>query len=94
MDDYDNSYGEGPQEPPREIEPEPRPAPAKGTIMDPNQALADAREAAKKVDALDGADDIYGELIAANDALTAYRNLDDWLTKGGFLPTEWHREGL
>jgi hypothetical protein len=57
--------------------------------MDPNQALADAREATKVADRTSGP---WEHLDALEDALESYRALDEWLSKGGFLPTAWARQ--
>jgi hypothetical protein len=43
--------------------------------MDPEQTLKDARALAEA-----------GEV---DDALELYRALDEWVTRGGFLPAEW-----
>ena len=63
--------------------------------MDPNQALADAREAVARIDALEaegaeaGQNDIEAISDVTNDAMEHYRALDEWISKGGFLPDEW-----
>jgi hypothetical protein len=57
--------------------------------MDPNQALTDAREAAKVADEAAEGDSNDAEIDALRDALESYRALDEWLTRGGFLPTDW-----
>lgn len=62
--------------------------------MDPDAALQAARDALARIDALDAAE---GDLItyiedvndAVGDALEHYRALDEWITKGGFLPKAW-----
>lgn len=56
--------------------------------MDPEQALANAREAVKD---LDNATSISQESDAAERLATAFRALDEWLSKGGFLPSDWER---
>lgn len=56
--------------------------------MDPNEALRLIREAIKRMQAASHADD-YTD--AASDLADAVQALDEWLTRGGFLPEEWHR---
>jgi hypothetical protein len=68
--------------------------------MDPNEALRLARERREEMRTA-GADydagritgeeydDIMGEALRAQSE--AYEGLDDWVSKGGFLPTEWAR---
>lgn len=50
--------------------------------MDPNEALAIIRTEISKV--LDENDPNNPELLAE-----AMRGLDEWLSKGGYLPDEW-----
>ena len=65
--------------------------------MDPNKVLEDAREAMARIDELDrrceeGEEeyDYFGQYQArAEVATAAFRALDDWITKGGFLPDKW-----
>jgi len=57
--------------------------------MDPNEALKNAREAAKRLlvptRGTEGRDAIEdGEILAE-----AFEALDGWLTGGGFLPESW-----
>ena len=53
--------------------------------MDPDAALAAAREAAALADeATNGA-----RLESALEALEHYQALDEWISKGGFLPRAW-----
>lgn len=52
--------------------------------MDPNTTLADIRESAEVF--LSGAND--ERAVALAEAVIA---LDEWLTKGGFLPADWSR---
>ena len=54
--------------------------------MDPNTALANAREASARLDASTGQADM---IEAALDIAAAYRALDEWITRGGFLPADW-----
>jgi hypothetical protein len=59
--------------------------------MDPNETLAQLRTA---LDALrtTGDDENVGDAVAAAfDAAEAAANLDEWLSRGGFLPTAWQR---
>jgi hypothetical protein len=57
--------------------------------MDPNQALKDARETNAEADAAME----RGDQEAAASALIILANrfeaLDEWLTRGGFLPEAW-----
>jgi hypothetical protein len=60
--------------------------------MDPNAAVAQAREAAEALARLDVPGDgmtieeLEGEARDLRDAFVA---LDEWLTGGGFLPYRW-----
>ena len=56
--------------------------------MDPNTALADAREA---VEDYENAGSLGSESDAAERLVTAFTALDTWLSRGGFLPTDWAR---
>jgi len=61
--------------------------------MDPNQALADAREAYALVNRTE--DDAEDHLQALEDLAEAFRALDEWISQGGFLPSEWqYRKGM
>lgn len=52
--------------------------------MDPNATLKRMREV---VGTIPGHPEDYdGELF------DLFENLDDWLTRGGFLPTDWNQE--
>lgn len=54
--------------------------------MDPNATLATLRELCTELlSGKDGADPstIGGEIAEA------FENLDEWITKGGFLPSDW-----
>lgn len=54
--------------------------------MDPNEALKNAREASKRfAEANNGLD----EISAAADMMLAFDALDQWLSRGGFLPIDW-----
>jgi hypothetical protein len=61
--------------------------------MDPNAALAHAREATQTV--LGAVYDAKANLNEFNYAITdlaeTFDNLDEWLSKGGFLPSDWQR---
>ncbi len=60
-----------------------------GDMMDPNTALQIAREAyAKYVKAAAEMDSETYD-IALCDLAEAFDSLDQWLTKGGFLPDSW-----
>lgn len=54
--------------------------------MDPNEALRKAREASEAI-----GKDTTAEEAAANavDLMMYFDALDQWLTKGGFLPNDW-----
>ena len=55
--------------------------------MDPNQALKDARDACKRW--------THGEdHHAFNELVSAFQALDQWLSRGGFLPRDWERKAL
>lgn len=62
--------------------------------MDPNAALEGIRE---RVNALTADTDMGGVLTASEFIETALElahlanSLDEWLSKGGFLPDEWRR---
>lgn len=61
----------------------------KGRGMDPNEALRQIRLLAKqlRVD-----ENVYTIRQHANDLAEAIEGLDEWIAKGGFLPTDWVRE--
>lgn len=55
--------------------------------MDPNTALVEMREHAGVCQtAKDGSDEEYDAMVALAEKFEA---LDEWLSKGGFLPTAW-----
>lgn len=58
--------------------------------MDPNEALRKAREASEAI-----GKDTTAEEAAANavDLMMYFDALDQWLTKGGFAPEAWDRNG-
>lgn len=51
--------------------------------MDPNATLAQLREG---INALDKRVDRY----VLDRAVEMFQALDEWLSKGGFLPDDWH----
>lgn len=55
--------------------------------MDPTEALAAARYASQSADNTNGTEKLE-HLIDLQDRFLA---LDEWLTKGGFLPEPWQR---
>ena len=57
--------------------------------MDPNAALENMRSAIKAYDAAVNAENGDAEADAAWELSEAARALDEWLSKGGFLPTAW-----
>lgn len=66
-----------------------RPAGSEG-VMDPNETLTKLREIKRRIQAnvdtgtpLSPAD--------APDMADLFEALDDWLSKGGFLPADWQR---
>lgn len=70
---------------------------AKGRAMDPNEALRMIRElvdaTAADLDdehAADVTDDVERS-GRATELVDTFRGLDEWLSRGGFLPTEWQR---
>lgn len=62
--------------------------------MDPNEALKNLREAAR--DNLAHAEEFKdrpGELLVMiYEAAESFQALDEWLSKGGFLPADWQRD--
>ena len=54
--------------------------------MDPNQALIDARAACKHWHEGERGD--Y-DLEAFDELVNAFQSLDEWLSRGGFLPRDW-----
>ncbi|MEV8321416.1 hypothetical protein AB0Q95_45480 [Streptomyces sp. NPDC059900] len=56
--------------------------------MDPDAALIRLRRAAEGIDSIaaDPAQDWSGELI---DVLEHVAALDEWISRGGFLPGDW-----
>lgn len=64
--------------------------------MDINSALEDVREAMARarryMDAETGAA-VFCEVPnhTVGDLLEAFADMDEWLSKGGFLPTDWKR---
>jgi len=57
--------------------------------MDPDVALAAARKACELVEIIDEELDPEALIAAVALALGYYQTLDEWITKGGFLPKEW-----
>ena len=64
--------------------------------MDPNETLRELRELADKVAAQDM--DVYSDpedradAARAGDLAAGVQALDEWLSRGGFLPDAWERE--
>jgi len=56
--------------------------------MDPNAALAQLRQAIQDTEDYCCAE--CGQ-SAMDDVVTLFQGLDQWLSKGGFLPAEWGR---
>jgi len=69
-DDYDDTYGEGPQEPPREIEPEPNPCSlaAHQTAHEVERLAAELKKARDEVGV---AWEAHSQAVAQNDELRA-----------------------
>lgn len=62
--------------------------------MDPNEALKRAREAARILDndrcvSRKAREELAVELDAMTDLAEAFDALDQWISKGGFLPDAW-----
>ncbi|GHB52055.1 hypothetical protein GCM10010331_44520 [Streptomyces xanthochromogenes] len=58
--------------------------------MDPNVALGNIREGFREYEA----DDDYDEaerIVAVEKIRESFEALDEWLRKGGFLPSDWVR---
>lgn len=62
--------------------------------MDPNTALANMREAIRRLDDPSNTSTIGEYAEAARDLRDAASALDEWLPKGGFLPQDWARAEL
>lgn len=60
--------------------------------MDIDAALSQARSA---LAAIRRGEDSHGELMtdALADLVDAFEAIDDWLSKGGFLPSAWRNGG-
>lgn len=58
--------------------------------MDPTETLAKIRSLQQELDSADIAVvwDLTPELSEA------VKNLDEWISKGGFLPTQWKRHAI
>jgi hypothetical protein len=57
--------------------------------MDPNAVLEDLRE---MMDQADRGGMSYDERVNLLDNMSAhFRSLDQWMTTGGFLPSDWAR---
>ena len=52
--------------------------------MDPNTCLEMCRKLAKRA--------LQGEEVDVEELAEAFQNLDNWLSEGGFLPSEWRRD--
>lgn len=57
--------------------------------MDPDQTLAELRDALKQWSRTPIGDPREPEIVARIAERFGY--LDDWLTRGGFLPLDWQR---
>lgn len=58
--------------------------------MDPNAALNRARDAADRIEGMtSNLDDALAYESAADEMASAFRDLDEWLGKGGFAPESW-----
>lgn len=54
--------------------------------MDPDEALARAREASQRYVSVTTPD---ARELAARDLVEAFDALDQWVSRGGFLPAAW-----
>ncbi len=54
--------------------------------MDPDAALKEARDMAAYILSEKGA-----EIYTAIHMAEAFQTLDDWISKGGFLPKDWQK---
>jgi len=59
--------------------------------MDPNQALANARDAHQRAERFYQKFDDAARLAALEEIDKAFEALDEWISKGGFLPDEWRK---
>lgn len=57
--------------------------------MDPDAALARIRDTRKRFDEAERDGLNTTALILAQELAEAIEDLDDWLSKGGFLPKDW-----
>lgn len=58
--------------------------------MDPNETLKCAKAALREMREADKAgDDEDRYMLAAADVAEYFEALDEWLSKGGFLPADW-----
>jgi hypothetical protein len=58
--------------------------------MDPNATLAAIRELVKQIDNTDRGSANIDLVDLALDLIELIDGLDQWLSKGGFLPSAWH----
>ena len=58
--------------------------------MDPNEALNDLRDGIDAYEASEPGTDAYER--AHTTVVSAARALDEWLSRGGFLQTDWERK--
>jgi len=64
--------------------------------MDPNEALKNLREAIASATGQQDADTDHGSFCVVNnrtvtDIINSFEALDEWLSRGGFLPADWAR---
>lgn len=63
--------------------------------MDPNANLKEQRDLAKEIldmKEVTDTDDIFRLQDRANQLSALVLGLDRWISRGGFLPTEWRKE--
>lgn len=64
--------------------------------MDPNETLRMCRRLAKHLIARADAERQHHETTTSDtsgeELAECFNNLDEWLSKGGFLPSDWRRE--
>lgn len=57
--------------------------------MDPNAALTNLRSLLNDYNVAEDSGDLEMQDIVANDIVEVVRDLDAWISSGGFLPQKW-----
>jgi len=57
--------------------------------MDPDTCLENCQLLAASILNLDDDDNVIDKAFAGEELAEAFNNLDEWITKGGFLPQVW-----